>query len=130
MAIPITDDPYYSKAITIWTSKGKFSQLVNLLAFVAEELEHSPVLFYRPASVEDIVQKTKFTKREVQLIYRSFKQLCPSGVIQKSTFQEIYSNFFPHGNARIYSDMVFKSFDSHSNGFINFEVRMLYIILW
>lgn len=34
---------------------------------------------YRPLSIDELVRRTKFSKKEIQLIYRGFKQECPSG---------------------------------------------------
>ncbi|KAI6176684.1 Kv channel-interacting protein 2-like [Aphelenchoides bicaudatus] len=107
MAIPIGEDPNFASAHIFWSSK--------------DDVDQAPVFFYRPRSIEDIVTKTKFSKREIQLIYRSFKQLCPSGIIHKDTFREIYSQFFPHGNCSSYSSMIFKTLDRDFNNSINFE---------
>uniref|UniRef100_A0A1I7STT3 EF-hand domain-containing protein n=1 Tax=Bursaphelenchus xylophilus TaxID=6326 RepID=A0A1I7STT3_BURXY len=106
MAIPINEDPYHHAPI-IWPSR--------------EDLDQPPPPTYRPRSLDDIIVKTKFSKREIQMIYRSFKQLCPSGIITKSTFQEIYAQFFPHGNTKRYSELVFRTLDRDTNGHITFE---------
>ncbi|CAD5215266.1 unnamed protein product [Bursaphelenchus okinawaensis] len=106
MAIPINEDPYHNVPI-IWPSR--------------EDLDLPPAPTYRPRSLDDIIVKTRFSKREIQMIYRSFKQLCPSGIITKTTFQEIYAQFFPHGNTKRYSDLVFRTLDRDSNGHITFE---------
>ncbi|KAI6241618.1 Kv channel-interacting protein 1-like isoform X1 [Aphelenchoides fujianensis] len=93
MAIPIVDDPN-SHIAAKWS--------------VVDEVDFSVLPCYRPQSLEDIIEKTRFTKREVKLIYRSFKQ-------------EIYSQFFPHSNARKYSDLVFNTLDVSGDGHVNFE---------
>uniref|UniRef100_A0A915D6T8 Uncharacterized protein n=1 Tax=Ditylenchus dipsaci TaxID=166011 RepID=A0A915D6T8_9BILA len=80
MAIPIVDDPYSNNtSALIWTS------LDNLEPIYA---------FYRPESLDSICAKTKFSKKEAQLIYRSFKQGCPNGIVNLKQFQEIFAQFF------------------------------------
>ncbi|CAF5128413.1 unnamed protein product, partial [Rotaria sp. Silwood1] len=55
-----------------------------------------------PKSLEEIVRITKFTKSEIRLLYKGFKQECPSGAVTEREFQTIYSHFFPHGNCQHY----------------------------
>jgi len=81
---------------------------------------------YRPESLLQLCKLTKFSKRELQLMYRGFKQVCPNGVVSLEQFKEIYANFFPHGhksNADTgrYAVYVFNTFDRDKNGYISFE---------
>lgn len=69
------EDPYSAHVVQIWASKGGYLLLSCLICSILEDLDQLPIFFYRPKSIDDIVAKTKFTKREVQLIYRSFKQV-------------------------------------------------------
>lgn len=34
---------------------------------------------YKPRSLDELASRTKFSKKEIQLIYQGFKQECPSG---------------------------------------------------
>ena len=34
---------------------------------------------YKPRSLDELANRTKFSKKEIQLIYQGFKQECPSG---------------------------------------------------
>ena len=52
---------------------------------------------HRPESLDTLVQMTNFSKQELQLMYRGFKQHCPSGMVSEETFKEIFANFFPQG---------------------------------
>ncbi|XP_076049598.1 A-type potassium channel modulatory protein KCNIP1-like [Oratosquilla oratoria] len=52
---------------------------------------------HRPVKLEELCNQTKFTRNEIRLMYRGFKQECPEGVVQEDTFKEIYAKFFPHG---------------------------------
>ncbi|XP_076051340.1 A-type potassium channel modulatory protein KCNIP1-like isoform X1 [Oratosquilla oratoria] len=76
---------------------------------------------HRPVKLEELCNQTKFTRNEIRLMYRGFKQECPEGVVQEDTFKEIYAKFFPHGNSSLYAHHVFKAFDLNSNGQINFK---------
>ncbi|KAK9754752.1 EF-hand domain pair [Popillia japonica] len=53
--------------------------------------------------------------------YCSVKLECPEGVVHEDSFKEIYSKFFPHGNATLYAHYVFKAFDVNCNGAISFR---------
>ncbi|KAG8193228.1 hypothetical protein JTE90_005575 [Oedothorax gibbosus] len=72
-------------------------------------------------SLEDLLQKTKFSRKEIQLMYRSFKQECPNGYVAEDTFRLIFSHFFPYGNASLYAHYVFKTFDINKNGAVTFK---------
>ncbi|XP_022080920.1 uncharacterized protein LOC110973958 isoform X2 [Acanthaster planci] len=76
---------------------------------------------YKPEGIDKLCRTTKFTKKELQLMYRGFKQECPSGLVNEETFKEIYSQFFPQGDSSHYAHFVFNSFDTDHNGSITFE---------
>lgn len=79
---------------------------------------------HRPEGLDQLEAQTNFTKQELQILYRGFKnvssdfssrkqnpcdlggvmqqscvfaQECPSGVVNEETFKHIYAQFFPHG---------------------------------
>ncbi|XP_071793710.1 uncharacterized protein [Asterias amurensis] len=85
-----------------------------------EDLEMQTVR-YKPEGIDKLCRSTKFTKKELQLMYRGFKQECPSGLVNEETFKEIYSQFFPQGDSSHYAHFVFNSFDTDHNGSITFE---------
>ncbi|EFX83446.1 hypothetical protein DAPPUDRAFT_195155 [Daphnia pulex] len=68
---------------------------------------------------------TGFSRKELQLMYRSFKQECPSGTVNEATFKRIYTHFFPYGDVSPYAHCVFRAFDIRHNGVINFEDLVL-----
>jgi len=88
-----------------------------------EELDETlfSTLRYRPEELETLEQSTKFTRKEIQLIYRGFKQECPNGMVDEQSFKEIFVQFFPQGDASQYAHYVFKTFRNGSTGTINFE---------
>ncbi|CAG7828636.1 unnamed protein product [Allacma fusca] len=79
---------------------------------------------YRPF-LDELCEKTKFTKSEIRFLYRGFKQECPGGIVQEDTFKEIYQKFFPYGNSTVYAHLVFKAFDITSCGAITFKDMIL-----
>ncbi|CAL1284581.1 unnamed protein product [Larinioides sclopetarius] len=72
-------------------------------------------------SLEELCRKTKFSRKEIQLMYRAFKQECPHGYVEEDTFRFIFSHFFPYGNASLYAHYVFRTFDQNKNGAITFK---------
>ncbi|GMT36008.1 hypothetical protein PFISCL1PPCAC_27305 [Pristionchus fissidentatus] len=85
------------------------------------EIEPAPVPRYRPPTIESLCKQTKFSRKEIQIIYRTFKQCCPNGTIALEQFQEIYSQLFPHGATTKYAEYVFRTFDSDCDRIISFE---------
>ncbi|XP_065563768.1 Kv channel-interacting protein 1-like isoform X2 [Artemia franciscana] len=94
---------------------------MNTRGLEVEELD-SPVTRCRPADcIEHICESTNFSRKEIQLMYRTFKQDCPSGAVYEETFRLIYSQFFPHGDASRYASYVFKAFDEQNCGCLSFD---------
>ncbi|XP_053197324.1 Kv channel-interacting protein 2-like isoform X3 [Scomber japonicus] len=95
-----------------------------------DESERS-IVRYRPEGLDRLVQKTNFNKKELQILYRGFKNECPSGAVNEETFKGIYAQFFPLGDSNMYAHFLFEAFDTHNNGAVNFEdfVVSLSIIL-
>ncbi|KAG7458890.1 hypothetical protein MATL_G00225410 [Megalops atlanticus] len=87
---------------------------------VDDELEQSMVR-HRPEALEHLEAETKFTKKELQILYRGFKNECPSGVVNEDTFKSIYAQFFPQGDASRYAHFLFNAFDTDHNGSVSFE---------
>ncbi|XP_066957671.1 calsenilin-like isoform X2 [Macrobrachium rosenbergii] len=84
-----------------------------------EDFELAP-LRYRPEGLEQLSKATRFTKEELQFMYRGFKQECPTGVISEETFKEIYGKFFPLGDSAMYAHYVFGTLDQDGSGTITF----------
>ncbi|RUS90426.1 hypothetical protein EGW08_001831, partial [Elysia chlorotica] len=79
------------------------------------------VVRYKPEGLDTLCKNTKFTRKELQIMYRGFKQECPTGIVNEETFKEIYAQFFPQGDATAYAHYVFNTFDHDHNGSISFE---------
>ncbi|ERE69878.1 calsenilin-like isoform 1 [Cricetulus griseus] len=84
------------------------------------ELELSTVR-HQPEGLDQLQALTKFTKKELQSLYRGFKNECPTGLVDEETFKVIYSQFFPQGDATTYAHFLFNAFDADGNGAIHFE---------
>ncbi|XP_051541341.1 Kv channel interacting protein 3b, calsenilin isoform X1 [Myxocyprinus asiaticus] len=76
---------------------------------------------HQPEGLEQLQAQTKFTRKELQSLYRGFKNECPSGLVDEETFKSIYSQFFPQGDASTYAHFLFNAFDLDRNGSIRFE---------
>uniref|UniRef100_UPI003AAFF024 A-type potassium channel modulatory protein KCNIP2-like isoform X1 n=1 Tax=Centroberyx gerrardi TaxID=166262 RepID=UPI003AAFF024 len=87
---------------------------------VEDDFELSTVC-HRPESMDKLQEQTKFTKKELQVLYRGFKNECPSGVVNEETFKTIYSQFFPQGDSSMYAHFLFEAFDTNKNGSVSFE---------
>ncbi|POI30628.1 hypothetical protein CIB84_005622 [Bambusicola thoracicus] len=103
----------------------------NFLAdSVEDEFELSTVC-HRPEGLEQLQEQTKFTRKELQVLYRGFKNECPSGIVNEENFKQIYSQFFPQGDSSTYATFLFNAFDTDHDGSVSFEdfVSGLSIIL-
>lgn len=58
---------------------------------------------HRPEELATLAANTRFTKKEIQLIYRGFKQECPSGLVDEDDFKKIFAQFFPQGGKFLFS---------------------------
>ncbi|CAB1345192.1 unnamed protein product [Coregonus sp. 'balchen'] len=87
---------------------------------VEDELELSAVR-HRPEGLEQLEALTRFNRKELQILYRGFKNECPSGVVNEDTFKDIYSQFFPQGDASTYAHFLFNAFDTDKDGSVSFE---------
>lgn len=80
---------------------------------------------YKPEGLDALCRTTKFSRKELQIMYRGFKNECPSGVVNEDTFKYIYSQFFPQGDCTSYAHYVFNTFDQDRSGTISFEEFVL-----
>ncbi|XP_015271401.1 PREDICTED: Kv channel-interacting protein 2 isoform X1 [Gekko japonicus] len=97
---------------------------------IEDEYELSTVC-HRPEGLDQLQEQTKFTRKELQVLYRGFKNECPSGIVNEESFKQIYSQFFPQGDSSTYATFLFNAFDTDHDGSVSFEdfVAGLSIIL-
>ncbi|XP_061412284.1 Kv channel-interacting protein 1-like isoform X2 [Lethenteron reissneri] len=85
-----------------------------------DDLELSPVC-HRPEGLDILQEQTKFNRKELQILYRGFKNECPTGLVDEEMFKQIYAQFFPQGDASTYAHYLFNAFDKDHSGSLNFE---------
>lgn len=108
--------------------RGKRQQTNNVITRTFSSTEDASIVHiaeteirHKPECLEELCRLTKFSKKELQIIYRGFKQECPSGVVKEGTFQQIYAQFFPQGDSNLYAHYVFNVFDQDQDGTVSFE---------
>ncbi|XP_045139029.1 Kv channel-interacting protein 1-like isoform X2 [Portunus trituberculatus] len=113
-----------------WSLASLYQRLMRTFHRAWKEVrfsDHDPddielnVVRYKPDGIEALARNTKFSKKELQLMYRGFKAECPNGIVSEDTFKGIYSQFFPQGDATAYAHYVFNTFDTDHQGSISFE---------
>uniref|UniRef100_A0A1I7U0C9 Histamine N-methyltransferase n=2 Tax=Caenorhabditis tropicalis TaxID=1561998 RepID=A0A1I7U0C9_9PELO len=88
---------------------------------VEEELDTQPALErQRPPSIDYVFEVTNFSRREIQRLYRAFKELWPNGTVVLEQFQALYASIFPKGNANDYAELVFRNMDQARIGSVTF----------
>lgn len=68
-----------------------------------------------------LIDNTNFSKQQIKAWYKGFMRDCPNGQLTRDKFLEVYSSFFPQGNADKFCEHVFRTFDSDNSGKIDFK---------
>ncbi|XP_074643226.1 neurocalcin homolog [Tubulanus polymorphus] len=74
-----------------------------------------------------LMTNTQFTKKQIKKWYKGFIKDCPCGQLSRKKFIEVYSGFFPDGNAEEFCTHVFRTFDKDNSGKIDFNEFLLAI---
>jgi neurocalcin delta len=61
--------------------------------------------------ISDLLNKTKFTQQDIIDWWFGFLADCPSGVLDKKKFVEVYQYRYPNGKAKKFCDHVFRTFN-------------------
>jgi len=78
-----------------------------------------------PRSLDEMMKCTRFNKSEIRLLYRGFKQECPSGNVSEERLREIYLQFFPQGSPIKYTHYLFSMIDRNHKGTFTFDDYIL-----
>ncbi|TPP55759.1 Neuron-specific calcium-binding protein hippocalcin [Fasciola gigantica] len=70
--------------------------------------------------IKKLATKTHFTEAQIRRWYKDFLKDCPSGLLNRSTFLSMYTQFFPDGKARQFYEHLFRTFDADASGNIDF----------
>ncbi|XP_060737980.1 Kv channel interacting protein 3a, calsenilin isoform X1 [Tachysurus vachellii] len=92
--------------LTVCPSSPVFLRCFSPVDSSDSDLELATVR-HQPEGLEQLQAQTKFTRKELQSLYRGFKNECPSGLVDEETFKTIYSQFFPQGGKRRTSFLLF-----------------------
>ncbi|XP_036428824.1 recoverin b [Colossoma macropomum] len=71
--------------------------------------------------LEELKSNTRYTEEQLYAWYQTFMKECPSGQISTEQFESIYASFFPDADPKAYAQHVFRSFDSNSDGTLDFK---------
>ncbi|XP_007257286.1 recoverin b isoform X2 [Astyanax mexicanus] len=71
--------------------------------------------------LEELKSNTRYTDEQLFAWYQTFMKECPSGQISREQFESIYASFFPDADPKAYAQHVFRSFDSNSDGTLDFK---------
>ncbi|CAB3986283.1 Neuronal calcium sensor 1 [Paramuricea clavata] len=75
----------------------------------------------KPEVIQELVNKTYFTEKELQRWHKGFLKDCPNGNLNQEEFAGIYKQFFPYGDPSEFAAFVFNVFDENKDGSIEFE---------
>lgn len=78
----------------------------------------------KPRELSDLNIQTNFSEKELQEWYKGFIKECPKGSLTMDEFKRVYSDFFPHGDATLFAEYVFKAFDKNKDGTLDFKEFM------
>ncbi|GAV09371.1 hypothetical protein RvY_18923-2 [Ramazzottius varieornatus] len=65
---------------------------------------------------------TNFDETTIREWHTGFHRDCPNGKLSPEKFVEVYKVFFPSGNASLFCEHVFRTFDQDKSGYIDFKV--------
>lgn len=97
------------------TAGGKRGKDLSSIDLSAPELQAKPI------SIKKLENLTRFSRKELQVIYQGFKRVCPTGYANKNTFISVYQSFFPGRASSSYAELCFRVFDKEHSGELTFE---------
>ncbi|KAI1287282.1 Calsenilin [Halotydeus destructor] len=97
------------------------------MSIVEDFLDDARPVYAPRESLESLIRCTKFTKREIKLMYRNFKEDCPTGFVDADTLRDVLQRFFPYGNSGPYAQYIFRTLDPKKNGEVTFKEFLIWL---
>ena len=72
-------------------------------------------------NLEFLKASTGYDESTIKRMHKMFITECPNGRLTPNKFIDLYKLFVSRGNAEMYCEHVFRTFDTDKNGFIDFE---------
>ena len=69
-----------------------------------------------PNDLRELCNRTSFDEKELRIWHDKFKKEYPSGSINKQDFIRLYRGFYTSGDAKKFSEHVFRVFDANNDG--------------
>jgi len=68
-----------------------------------------------------LVKNTNFSAGDIREWFREFIMDCPEGILTRVKVMEMLTFILPRDNGKIIADLIFSTFDSDKNGWIDFK---------
>ena len=76
-----------------------------------------------PKELCDLCSRTCFDEKELKMWHDKFKKEYPSGSITKQDFIKLYRDYYKSGDAKRFSEHVFRVFDANNDGRIGMNIN-------
>ncbi|KRX73647.1 Kv channel-interacting protein 1 [Trichinella sp. T6] len=97
-----------------------FQKRSRRFTFSASDLD-LPLCTHRTLGIENLTDLTEFSRKEVQLLYREFKEETHTGGISLEDFKQIFAKMFPNGDPAKFAELIFNTFELDKNGILTFD---------
>ena len=84
------------------------------------ESRYSRLKYLSGENLEFLKASTGYDESTIKQMHKMFMKDCPNGRLTPNKFIDLYKLFIWRGNAEMYCEHVFRTFDTDQNGFIDF----------
>lgn len=116
---------------SIDTTSTKSFHLATYVSCVKSSLKWRSILLEKkkktasPELTEEdldfLVKNTNFSAGDIKEWFREFIMDCPEGILTRVKVMEMLTFILPRDNGKIIADLIFSTFDSDKNGWIDFK---------